>query len=176
LKLSGEKIHIISAIVEHKPGVLYSVANLFRRRGFNIDSISVGVTEQPDLARMTITVKGDDKTIEQVVKQLNKLIDVIKVSTLDPASIVSREMALIKVHTSEAETASNMMNYVDVFRGRIVDISPETMMVEITGGSDKINAFIELMKPFGIAEMARTGITALSRGLKSVKIENNGGR
>jgi acetolactate synthase-1/3 small subunit len=157
--------------VENKPGVLYSVANMFRRRGFNIDSISVGPTEQEDLARMTVTVKGDEKTIDQVVKQLNKLIDVVKVSTLDPESVVTREMALIKVHVSETKARSDIMNYVDVFRGRVVDISPETLMVEITGGSDKISAFIDLMKPFGIKEIARTGITALSRGSKSVKIE-----
>ena len=171
IDMGDEKIHIVSAIVENKPGVLYSVSNMFRRRGFNIESISVGPTEQEDLARMTVTVKGDEKTIDQVVKQLNKLIDVIKVSILDPASVVTREMALIKVHSSETKARSDIMNYVDVFRGRVVDISPETLMVEITGGSDKISAFIDQMKPYGIKEIARTGITALSRGSKSVKIE-----
>jgi len=169
--MSDEKTHIISSIVENKPGVLYSVANMFRRRGFNIDSISVGPTEQEDLARMTVTVKGDEKTIERVVKQLNKLIDVVKVSILEPSNVVTREMALIKVHASEAKDRSDIMNYIDVFRGRVVDISPETLMVEITGGSDKISAFTDLMKPFGIKEIARTGITALSRGSKSVRIE-----
>lgn len=169
--MENEKTNIISAIVENKPGVLYSVANLFRRRGFNIESISVGPTEQEDLARMTVTVKGDEKTIEQVVKQLNKLIDVVKVSRLDPANVVTREMALIKVHVPETKARSDIMNYVDVFRGRVVDISSETLMVEITGGSDKIDAFIDLMKTFGIKELARTGITALSRGSKSVRIE-----
>lgn len=174
MTLADEKTYIIAAIVEHKPGVLYSVANLFRRRCFNIESICVGSSEQVDLARMTLTVKGDEKTVEQVEKQLRKLIDVVKVTRLDLGPMVTREMALIKVHTSETKTASSMMNYVDVFRGRIVDISPETIMVEITGGSDKINAFIELMKPFGIVEVARTGITALSRGLKYVKVDNGG--
>jgi acetolactate synthase-1/3 small subunit len=172
--MENERNHIIAAIVENKPGVLYSVANVFRRRGFNIESISVGPTEQADLARMTVTVKGDEKTIEQVVKQLNKLIDVVKVSRLDPVNIVTREMALIKVQVSETNAASNIMSYVSVFRGRIVDISPETLMVEMTGGSEKINAFIELIRRFGIAEMARTGITALSRGLKSIRIEDEG--
>jgi acetolactate synthase-1/3 small subunit len=171
IDMDYNKIHIISAIVENKPGVLYSVANMFRRRGFNIESISVGPTEHEDLARMTVTVKGDEKTIDQVVKQLNKLIDVIKVSILDPANVVTREMALIKVHVSEKKARSDIMNYVEVFRSRIVDISPETLMVEITGGSGKISAFIDLMKPFGIKEIARTGITALSRGSKSIKIE-----
>ncbi len=169
--MSHMKNHIISAIVENKPGVLYSVANMFRRRGFNIDSISVGPTEQEDLARMTVTVKGDEKTIEQVVKQLNKLIDVIKVSILDPENVVTREMALVKVHVSDSKNRSEIMNYVEVFRGRVVDISPETLMVEITGGSEKISAFTDLMRPFGIKEIARTGITALSRGSKSVRIE-----
>lgn len=169
--MENERTHIIAAVVEHKPGVLYSVANMFRRRGFNIDSISVGPIEKGDLARMTITVKGDEKTVEQVIKQLNKLIDVVKVSRLDPANIVAREMALVKVHVPETKSRSDIINYVDVFRGRIVDVSSETMMVEITGDSDKIDAFIDLMKPFGVKELARTGITALSRGLKSVRIE-----
>lgn len=169
--MANEGIHIVAAIVEHKPGVLYSVSNMFRRRGFNIDSITVGPSEQADLARMTITVKGEDKTIEQVIKQLNKLIEVVKVSQLDPLNIVTREMALIKVHVSKTEARSDIINYADVFRGRVIDVSPETLMIEITGTSDKIDAFIELMKTFGIKEIARSGITALSRGLKSVRIE-----
>jgi len=169
--MSKEQNHIISAIVEHKPGVLYSVANLFRRRGFNIESISVGSTEQSDLARMTITVKGDERTVEQVVKQLNKLIDVIKVSRLNPANIVTRELALIKVSASDTKARSDVINYADIFRARVVDVSSESLMVEITGDSDKIDAFLDLMKPFGVREVARTGITALSRGVKSVKIE-----
>lgn len=169
--MANEKIHIVAAIVEHKPGVLYSVSNMFRRRGFNIDSITVGPSEQADLARMTITVKGEDRTIEQVIKQLNKLIEVVKVSQLDPLNIVTREMALIKVHVSKTEARSDIINYADVFRGRVIDVSTDTLMIEITGTSDKIDAFIELMKTFGIKEIARSGITALSRGLKSVRIE-----
>ncbi len=166
-----EKSHIIAAIVEHKPGVLYGVANMFRRRNFNIESISVGRTEQSDLARMTITVNGDERTVEQVTKQLNKLIDVIKVSRLDPASIVSREMALVKISAPGAKARSDIINYADIFRARVVDISSESLMVEITGDPDKIDAFIDLMKPFGVKEVARTGITALSRGTKSVRID-----
>jgi len=169
--MSKEQNHIISAIVEHKPGVLYTVANLFRRRGFNIESISVGPIEQSDLARMTITVKGDERTIEQVVKQLNKLVDVIKVSRLDPTSIVTRELALIKVRALDTKVRSDVINYADIFRARVVDVSSESLMVEITGTSDKIDAFLDLMKPFGVKEVARTGITALSRGAKSVRIE-----
>ena len=169
--MSKEQNHIISAIVEHKPGVLYTVSNLFRRRGFNIESISVGPTEQSDLARMTITVNGDERTIEQVVKQLNKLIDVIKVSRLDPSSIVTRELALIKVRALDSKVRSDVINYADIFRARVVDVSSESLMVEITGTSDKIDAFLDLMIPFGVKEVARTGITALSRGVKSIKIE-----
>ena len=171
IHLMTEQNHIISTIVEHKPGVLYTVANLFRRRGFNIESISVGPTEQSDLARMTITVNGDERTVEQVVKQLNKLIDVIKVSRLNPASIVTRELALIKVHALDTKVRSDVINYADIFRARVVDVSSESLMVEITGTSDKIDAFLDLMKPFGVKEVARTGITALSRGVKSIKIE-----
>jgi len=169
--LLREKNHIISTIVEHKPGVLYTVANLFRCRGFNIESISVGPTEQSDLARMTITVEGDERTVEQVVKQLNKLIDVIKVSRLDPASIVTRELALIKVRALNTKSRSDVINYADIFRARVVDVSSESLTMEITGTSDKIDAFLDLMKPFGVKEVARTGITALSRGVKSIKIE-----
>jgi len=166
-----EHNHIISTIVENKPGVLYSVSNLFRCRSFNIDSISVGPAEEVGLARMTIMVRGDDRTIEQVVKQLNKLIDVIKVTRLDPENIVTRELALIKVNAPSTKARSDIINYADIFRARVVDVSSESLMMEITGASNKIDAFVNLMKPFGVKEVARTGITALSRGPKSVKID-----
>ena len=166
-----ERIYMISAIVEHKPGVLYSVSNMFRRRGFNIESISVGESEQPDLARMTITMKGDEATVEQVVKQLKKLISVVKVSILDSENTVARELALIKVSTPDARVRSDVINYTEIFKGHIVDVAHESLIIEITGDTDKINAFIELMKPFGIREIARTGIAALPRGMKSVKME-----
>ncbi len=169
--MSKEHNHIISTIVEHKPGVLYTVSNLFRRRGFNIDNISVGPAEEIGLARMTIMVRGDDRTIEQVIKQLNKLIDVIKVTRLNPESIVTRELALIKVKATNTKARSDIINYADIFRARVVDVSSESLMIELTGTSDKIDAFINLMKPFGVKEVARTGITALSRGTKSVKID-----
>ncbi|HDN63217.1 MAG TPA: acetolactate synthase small subunit [Candidatus Bathyarchaeota archaeon] len=162
--------HIISALVEHKPGVLYSVSNMFRRRAFNIESITVGPAEQKDIARMTIVVNADERILEQVVKQLNKLIDVIKVSVLDPAASVVREMVLVKIHTPNSNVRSDVINYVNVFRGRVVDIAPDSLIVEITGDPDKINAFIDLVRNFGIKELARTGVTALSRGLKSVRI------
>jgi acetolactate synthase-1/3 small subunit len=170
--MSKEHSHIISTIVEHKPGVLYTVSNLFRRRGFNIDNISVGPAEEVGLARMTIMVTGDDRTIEQVIKQLNKLIDVIKVTRLNPEHSVTRELALIKVKTVNTKARSDIINYADIFRARVVDVSPDSLMMELTGTSDKIDAFINLMKPFGVKEIARTGKTALSRGTKSIIVED----
>ena len=169
--MEKEKTTVISALVENKPGVLHSVANMFRRRGFNIESITVGRTEQEDLSRMTITVNGDEKTLEQVVKQMNKLIDVVKVSRLEPENIVTRELALIKVNVPDTKNRSDVINCVEVFRGRVVDVSPETLTIEITGTPDKIDAFLNLMKTYGIMELARTGITALSRGEKSIRID-----
>ena len=169
--IGEEKIYVISALVEHKPGVLYSVSNMFRRRGFNIESISVGEAERPDLARMTITIRGNETTVEQVVKQLKKLICVIKVSILDPENAVSRELALIKVSTPDARIRSDVINYTEIFKGHIVDVAHESLMIEITGDSEKINAFIDLVKPFGIKEIARTGITALVRGPKPIEVK-----
>jgi len=159
-----EERYIISTIVENKPGVLYRASNMFRRRGFNIDSISVGPTERKDLARMTITIKGDDATVEQLVKQLSKLIDAIKVSVLNPKSTVVRELALIKLHVADKAARSEIINYANIFRGRIIDVSPGSMVVEVTGTPDKIDAFLNLATTFGIKEIARTGITALTRG------------
>ncbi|MBS7605069.1 MAG: acetolactate synthase small subunit [Candidatus Bathyarchaeia archaeon] len=166
-----EKTYMISAIVEHKPGVLFTISNMFRRRGFNIESISVGASEQPDLARMTITIKGDESIVEQVIKQLRKIISVVKVSLLDPRVTVARELALIKVNTPDTKTRSDVINYTEIFKGHIVDVAHDSLIIEITGDEDKINAFIELMKPFGIKEIARTGIAALPRGMKSTIME-----
>lgn len=173
--MENEKINLIAAIVENKPGVLYSVSNMFRRRGFNIESISVGPVEQADLARMTIAVKSDEKTLEQLIKQLNKLIDVVKVSRLNPTNIVTREVALVKVNIPRAEAGSDIVTYLDVFGGRIVDVSLETLVIEIAGESDRINAFVDVMKNFGIKELGRTGVTALSRGSECVRVEEQCG-
>jgi acetolactate synthase-1/3 small subunit len=169
--MGKEKTRVIAALVENKPGVLHSVANMFRRRDFNIESITVGATEQEDLSRMTITVKGDEKTLEQVVKQMNKLIDVVKVSQLEPENIVTRELALVKISVPDIRNRSDVINCVEVFRGRVVDVAPEALTIEITGTPDKIDAFLNLMKTYGIMELARTGITALSRGIRSIKID-----
>jgi acetolactate synthase I/III small subunit len=169
--MENGKTRVVSAIVENKPGVLHSVANLFRRRNFNIESITVGSTEQKDLARITITVSADEKTLDQVVKQLDKLVDVLKVAELDLDNTVTRELALIKVNVPSAKERADVISCVHVFRGRVVDVSPDSLMVEITGSPDKIDAFLNLMRTMGVIEIARTGITALSRGAKSVKID-----
>jgi acetolactate synthase-1/3 small subunit len=161
--------YVIAAIVQHKPGVLYEVANMFRRRGFNIESITVGMSERKGQARMTIAVNGDEYTLEQIIKQLNKLINVIKVSILEPRKMVSRELALVKVHTVSSKTKSDLVQYSNIFRGRIIDVASDSMIVEITGDSEKIDAFISLCRTFGIKEVARTGVTALSRGGKVIK-------
>jgi len=169
--MGKEKTKVIAALVENKPGVLHSVSNMFRRRDFNIESITVGPTEQEDLSRMTITVKGDEKTLEQVVKQMSKLIDVVKVSRLEPENIVTRELALIKVNIPDNKSRSDVINCVEVFRGRVVDVSPESLTMEITGTPDKIDAFLNLMRTYGIKELARTGLTALSRGISSIRVD-----
>jgi len=169
--MENGKTRVVSAIVENKPGVLHSVANLFRRRNFNIESITVGPAEQKELARITITVNADEKTLDQVVKQLDKLVDVLKVAELNPNSTVTRELALIKVNVPTAKERADVISCVHVFRGRVVDVSPDSLMVEITGSSDKIDAFLNLMRTMGVIEIARTGITALGRGANSVKID-----
>lgn len=164
----SKESHIISVLVENKPGVLYAVSNLFRRRGFNIESISVGPIERDDMSKMIIVVKSDQRTIEQVIKQLNKLIDVIKVSLLKKESSVLRELALIKANAQELKYRSEIIQYASIFRGRIVDVAPDSLTIELTGDPEKINAFIELIKVFGIKEIARTGITALTRGVTNI--------
>ena len=150
---------------------LHGVSNLFRRRNFNIESITVGPSERKDIARMTITVNEDEKTIVQVVKQVAKLIDVLKVEELEPGNFVMRELALIKVNSPTAKERSDIINCVEVFRGRVIDVSTDSLTVEITGTPDKIDAFLNLMKATGVIELARTGITALARGAKSIRID-----
>ena len=161
---SRVRTYIISTIVENKPGVLHKASNMFRCRDFNIDSISVGPTERKDLSRMTITIDGDRATVEQLVKQLSKLIDVLKVSVLSPESTVVRELALVKLHVTDAKARSDIINYANVFRSRVVDVASGSITIEVTGSPDKIDAFLTLASTFGIKEIARTGITALVRG------------
>jgi len=169
--MEAGKTKVISVLVENKPGVLHGVSNLFRRRNFNIESITVGPSEHSDMARMTITVNGDEKTLEQVVKQLAKLIDVLKVEELEQGNFVMRELALIKVNAPSPKERSDIINCVEVFRGRIIDVSTDSLTIEITGTPDKLDAFLNLMKTTGVIELARTGITALARGAKSVRID-----
>jgi acetolactate synthase-1/3 small subunit len=156
--------YILSALVENKPGVLFRVTNLFRARSFNIESITVGSTEQQDLSRMTITTNSDEKTLDQLVKQLRKLIDVIEVKVLETEKAVYRELALIKIKAIDPTTRSEIVNYSTIFRGNILDIGKETITVEITGTPDKLDAFKNLVEPYGIAQLSRTGVSALPRG------------
>lgn len=155
--------HTISCLVENKPGVLARVASLFARRGFNIESLAVGTTEQKDTSRMTIVVEGDVSILEQITKQLNKLIDVIKVSDITSLPSVERELTLIKVN-ADAQSRSEIMQIVDIFRAKIVDISEKTLIIEITGDENKVNALEQLLKKFGIKELVRTGKVVLVRG------------
>lgn len=157
-------------LVANKPGVLTHVSGLFSRRGYNIDSLTVGVTENPDISRMTIVVHGDEQVIEQVTKQLNKLIDIIKVVDISPQESVDRELALLKV-SAKAKDRSEIIQIVDIFRAKIIDVSAESLIIEITGSGDKIDALEELMRPFGIKEMIRTGKVALVRGTKLTQFD-----
>jgi acetolactate synthase-1/3 small subunit len=157
----------VTALVENKPGVLFRVTNLFRARNFNIESITVGSTEQQDLSRMTITTNSDEKTLDQLVKQLRKLIDVVEVKVLDTEKSVYRELALIKMKAVDPTTRSEIINYSTIFRGNILDIAKDTITVEITGTPDKIDAFKSLVEPYGITQLARTGVSALPRGMEN---------
>jgi acetolactate synthase-1/3 small subunit len=156
--------HTISVTVENRPGVLSRVVGLFSGRGFNIESLSVGETIDPEISRITIVTRGDDRIIEQVTKQLRKLVDVIRVTDLTDLNFVDREMILIKVKTTEKSKAE-ILRINDIFRGKIVDVSPASYTFEVTGDDGKIEAFIRLIKPFGVKEIARTGKVAISREL-----------
>ncbi len=157
--------HTISVLVENKFGVLARVASLFSAKGYNIESLSVGETVAPEVSRMTIIVTGDDMILEQIIKQLRRLVDVIKVSDLTQKNFVDREMVMIKVN-AELSNRSEILNIVDIFRGKIVDVAPRYYIVEITGDSGKIEAIITMLTPFGIKEIARTGKVAMLRGVQ----------
>lgn len=160
--------HIFSILVEDSPGVLSRVTGLFSRRGFNIESLAVGHCEQPDTSRITIVVTGNDLQIEQVKKQLNKLIEVIKVLDVSKAEHVERELAMIKVKTDPGTARSEVMQIAGIFRAKIIDVGSETLVVEVTGNSGKIAAIGDLLKPYGILELVRTGKIALQRGSSTV--------
>jgi len=154
--------HTISLLVENKFGVQARIANLFSGKGYNMDSICVGETENPELSRMTIVTQGDDMVIEQIIKQLNRLINVIKVVDLSLEEHINRELALIKLSCT-ASTRNSIVQIADIFQAKIVDISPKTLTIEVTGGNKKVQACINMLQPFGIKEIARTGIVALKR-------------
>ncbi len=155
--------HTISVFVNDQPGVLQRVSGLFGRRGFNIESITVGASEEPGLSRMVIVTTGDDLTVEQIQKQLYKLIDVIKVVDLSENPMVARELALIKVN-AEPAMRPEILGVVETFRASVVDISSSTLIVQTVGDSSKIDAMVELLKPYGIVQLTRTGVTAMTRG------------
>lgn len=162
-----EDLHIISAIVEDRPGVLFKVTSLIRRRGFNIETITVGSTEKEKVSRITMTMGGDVRIVEQLIKQLSKIPDVVKITELTPTESVYRELAIVKVSAQDQAKRSDILNYITIFRCRVIDASKDSLIIEIVGSPDKINAFLDLMKSFGIAELARTGMVALARGTKS---------
>ncbi len=163
------KKYTLSVLVENHPGVLAKVVGLFSRRAFNIDSLAVGPTQDEDVSRITIEVTGNEQTVEQIAKQLSKLIDVIKIKTLTEDEVVKRSLILIKVKTN-SKTRSEIIEIANIFRAKIVDINAATLTIEITGTDKKTDAFIEMVEPFGIEEIARTGITALERGAGIMKI------
>jgi acetolactate synthase-1/3 small subunit len=159
--------HTLSVLVENKPGVLARVAALFSRRGFNIDSLAVGPTEHDDVSRMTIVVNVAELPLEQVTKQLNKLVNVIKIVELDSSQSVQRELTLIKVR-ADAETRSNVLELVQLFRARCVDVATDAVTIEVTGTPDKLDAFIRVLEPFGIKELVQSGMVAIGRGARSI--------
>jgi acetolactate synthase I/III small subunit len=159
---TGRK-HILTLLVENKPGVLARIAGLFSRRGFNIQTLAVGPTDDPSLSRMTLTLDGALHPIDQVTKQLHKLVNVIKIRDLEPEETVARELALFKI-AADGETRAQVMQFADIFRGRVIDVSKRSLTVEVTGTDDKIEAFERMIRPFGLIEMVRTGEIAISRG------------
>jgi len=170
---TGVNRHLLSALVQNQPGVLAQVSGMFASRGFNIDSLAVGETENPHLSRITVVLMGDNRQLEQVRKQLEKLVPVVKVLDISGEDYVERDLMLIKVK-APASDRSEIQSLVQIFRGRIVDVSPEQLLIEISGQEKKIEAFIETVRPYGILEMARTGRIALVRGIRHLDDDENG--
>jgi acetolactate synthase-1/3 small subunit len=159
--------HTLSVLVENKPGVLARVAGLFSRRSFNIESLAVGPTENPEVSRMTIVVAVDELPLEQVTKQLNKLVNVIKIVELEKSTAVQRELLLVKVR-ADATVRSQVLETVQLFRAKVVDVSPEALTVEATGTSEKIGALLRMLEPYGIRELVQSGMVAVGRGARSI--------
>ena len=160
-------VHTLSVLVENKPGVLARVSGLFSRRGFNIDSLAVGETEYPEVSRITIVVNAEENALEQVTKQLNKLVNVLKIVEMDPATSVQRELLLVKVR-AERTMRSQVLETVQMFRARVVDVAPDTLTIEATGTSDKLEALLRDLEPYGIKEMVQSGVVAIGRGSRSI--------
>jgi len=159
--------HTLSVLVENKPGVLARIAGLFSRRGFNIDSLAVGPTEHPEVSRMTIVVNVEESPLEQVTKQLNKLIEVIKIVELDGSSSITRELMLVKVK-AEAHTRGAVLDAVQLFRAKVVDVAPDAVTIQVTGNADKLGDFLRVLEPFGIRELVQSGMVAIGRGSRSI--------
>jgi acetolactate synthase-1/3 small subunit len=159
--------HTLSVLVENKPGVLARVAGLFSRRGFNINSLAVGETENPDVSRITIVVDAESSPLEQVTKQLNKLINVLKIVELDPSVSVARELLLVKVR-ADRTARSQVLETVNLFRARVVDVAPDTLTIEATGTADKLDALLRDLEPYGIKEMVQSGLVAIGRGSRAI--------
>ena len=164
--------HTLSVLVENKPGVLARVASLFSRRGFNIDSLAVGPTEHAEISRMTIVVNVEELPLEQVTKQLNKLVNVIKIVELDPTAAVQRELLLVKVK-ADLETRSHVLETVQLFRAKVVDVASDAVTIEATGTADKLEALIRVLEPFGIKELVQSGMVAVGRGSRSITDRNS---
>ena len=159
--------HTLSVLVENKPGVLARIAALFSRRGFNIDSLAVGETEYPDVSRMTVVVDVEDLPLEQVTKQLNKLVEVLKVVELDPHASVQRQVVLIKVR-AEPSTRSSILETVELFRAKVIDVAHDSLTIECTGKSEKVHALLAVLEPFGVRELVQSGVVGVGRGPRSI--------
>ncbi len=159
--------HTLSVLVENKPGVLVRIAGLFSRRGFNIDALAVGPTEHDEVSRMTIVVNCAEHPLEQVTKQLNKLVNVLKIVELDPAASVQRELMLVKVR-ADTEARSHVLETIELFRAKVVDVAPDAVTVEATGNRDKLNALVRMLEPFGIKELVQSGMVGIGRGTRSI--------
>ncbi len=159
--------HTLSVLVQDQPGVLARIAGLFSRRGFNIESLAVGATETPEVSRITLVVSVEGRALEQVTKQLNKLVNVLKIVELEPTISVQREFMLVKVR-ADASTRSHVLETVQLFRANVVDVSPDAVTIEVTGSQDKLEAFLRVLAPFGVRELVKSGVVALGRGSKSM--------
>ena len=160
-------VHTLSVLVENKAGVLARIAGLFARRGFNIESLAVGPTEHPEISRMTIAVNVDSLPLEQVTKQLNKLINVIKIVELEPSASVQRELVLVKVR-ADMDNRSHVLETVQLFRAKVIDVSTDSVTIEATGSAEKLDAFLRMLEPFGVKELVQSGMVAIGRGPRSI--------